>query len=205
MRYVLSVLVLGAAALAGCATGPVTTLETTWVTPELPKQPFSKLLIISLAHEDFVQVAFQDQMAAELKKRGMNAVASKGYFTSYAPNPEEEKARFRRIISDSGADFVLFARVTGTDAKSRDDRFMTFGDATGIYTAYDRYVSVGRSQSDYSRKAIFSDVSIFNVQTEKPIWSARIRTDNPTTTSGARYAPEYVDVIVRAMKKDDLL
>jgi hypothetical protein len=202
----LSVLLFGAAALLqGCGTGPVTTLETSWASPQLPKEPFKKLLIISMSHEDFVQVAFQDQMAAALKARGMNAVASKGYFTPYTTDAAASKARFKQIIDASGADFVLFARVTGTDSKSRDDRFMTFGDATGIYTAYDRYVSVGRSQGDFKEKTITSEVSIFNMEGEKLIWSARIRTVNPAAVTGAQYAPEYVETILDAMERDRLL
>lgn len=205
LQSAIAVALLGAAALLqGCGTGPVTTLEMTWVSPQLPQQPFKKLLIISFANDDFVQEAFQDQMAAALKARGVNAVASKGYFTPYTPNIDASKARFKQIVEGSGADFVLFARVTGTDQKSRDDRFMTFGDATGLYTAYDRYVSVARSQSDFSQKTISSEVSIFNMQGEKPIWSAKIRTANPTATSGSGYAPEYVAVVLKAMEKDRL-
>ena len=191
-----------AALLQGCATEPVTTLEMTWVSPQLPAEPFKRLLIISVARDEFVQIAFQDQLAAALKARGMNAVASKRYFTDYT---EAAKARFKQSIEDSGADFVLLARVTGSDTKSRDERYMTFGDATGLYTAYDRYASVARSSNDYSLKTVTTEVSIFNLQGDKLIWSARIRTANPNSTTGADYAPQYVAVILEAMKKDKLL
>jgi hypothetical protein len=202
-RFALFVVLLSAAALLlGCVTKPVTTLEMSWVSPQLPQEPFKRLLIISVASDEFVQIAFQDQMAAALKARGMNAVASKRYFSHYS---EAEKARFKQSIDDSGADFVLIARVTGTDTKSRDDRFMTMGDATGIYTAYDRYVSVARSANDFSEKTVTSEVSIFSVQGEKLVWSARIRTANPNVTTGEDFAPQYVAVILEAMKKDKLL
>jgi hypothetical protein len=194
---------LGAAALLhGCATGPSTTLEMSWVSPQLPKEPFQKLLIISVARNEFAQIAFQDQLAAGLKARGMNAVASKRYFSS---GTDAEKARFRQSIDDSGADYVLIAHVTGRDTKSRDDRYMTIGDATGIYTAYDRYVSVARSTSDYSQETVITEVSIFSVQGEKLLWSARLRSANPSATSGEGFAPHYVALILEAMKKDKLL
>jgi hypothetical protein len=196
-------LLLGAAALLhGCATKPVTTLEMTWVTPQLPQEPFKRLLIISVARSEFVQIAVQDQLADALKARGMNAVASKRYFSS---GTDAEKARFRQSIDDSGADYVLIAHVTGRDTKTRDDRYMTIGDATGIYTAYDRYVSVARSSSDYSLETVTTEVSIFSVQGEKLLWSARLRTANPSATTGEDFAPHYVAIIVDAMKKDKLL
>ena len=193
---------LGAAALLqGCSTQPVTKLEMSWVNPQLPKEPFKKLLIISVAREDFVQIAFQDQMAAALQARGVNAVASRRYFTS---GTDAAKARFKQTIDESGADFVLIAHVRGRDTKTRDDQFMTFGDATGIYTAYDRYVSVARSANDYSSETVTTEVAIFRVEGQQRIWAARTRTDNPRSTSGEEFAPRYIEVILEAMKKDKL-
>ena len=199
----LCVALLGAAALlAGCATRPRTTLEMTWVSPQLPPAPFKKLLIITVSAEEMVQIAFQDQMAASLKARGVNAVASKRYFTRYT---EAEKTRFRRSIEESDADYVLLARVTRTERSDREDNVMTIGDATGLYTAYDRYVSVARSGGDYSVKTVTTEASIFAVQSEKMIWSARTRTANANVTTGADFAPQYIDVILDAMQKDKLL
>ena len=202
-RLALLVVLLGAAALLqGCATGPVTTLEMTWVNPQLPPKPFKKLLIISVAREDFVQIAFQDQMAAALQARGVNAVASKRYFSS---GTDAEKARFKQTIDDSGADFVMIAHTTGRDIKSRDDQYMTIGDATGIYTAYDRYVSVARSANDYTLETVTAEVSIFSTEGQKLMWSARTRTENPRKTTGEDFAPGYIALILEAMKKDKVL
>ena len=201
-RSALSVALLGAAALlAGCATQPRTTLEMTWVSPQLPPAPFKKLLIITVLTEEMVQIAFQEQMAAALKARGVNAVASQRYFTRYT---EGEKARFRKSIEESDADYVLLARVTRTERDAREDNLMTIGDATGLYTAYDRYVSVARSGGDYSVKTISAEASVFAVQGEKMIWGARTRTANANATTGEHFAPQYVAVILEAMKKDKL-
>ena len=144
VRSALSAALLGAGALlAGCASGPVTTLEVTWAAPQLPPAP-KKLLIITVAANEFVQVAFQDQMAAELKKRGVNAVASHRYFARYT---DAERARFKKSIDDSDADFILLARVTTTEDKAYEDRGtivgpggVPYGDATGVQGAYARYV-----------------------------------------------------------------
>jgi hypothetical protein len=61
MRIAVLSALLGAL-LAGCIANPVTSLEVSWVAPQVP--PFKKLLIITVASDEFVQIAFQDQMAA---------------------------------------------------------------------------------------------------------------------------------------------
>ena len=201
-RFLSAVLLGAAALLAGCATRPVTTLEMSWVSPQLPQAPFKKLLIITVAGEELVQIAFQDQMAAALKARGVNAVASRRYFSRYT---EAEKARFRKSIEESDADYVLLARVTRSERETREDNVMTIGDATGLYTAYDRYISVARSGGDYSNKTVTAETSIFAVSGEKMIWSARTRTENANVTTGENFAPHFIAVILDAMKKDQLL
>jgi hypothetical protein len=199
--------------LAGCASkSPETTLDVTWAAPQLPPaKSFGKLLIITVASSEFVQEAFQNQMAAELKKRGVNAVASRAYFTRYT---EAERARFARSIEGADADHVMLARVTTTATKAYEDRGtiigpggVPYGDASGIQGAYARYFYPGSvvSGADGSVKTVTSETSIFAAKGEKLIWSARVRTENAQTTTGAAYAPKYIEVILDAMKKDKLL
>ena len=213
VRTVLLVALLGAAAsLPGCASRPETTLDVTWAAPQVPPaKSFRKLLIITVAYSEFVQEAFQEQMAAELKKHGVNAVASRRYFTRYT---DAERARFARSIEESDADHVLLARVTTTSTKEYEDRGMIigpggvpYGDASGVQGAYARafYPGAVVSGADGSVKTVTSEASIFAAQGEKLIWSARIRTTNADSTTGADYAPQYVGVVLEAMRKDKLL
>lgn len=210
VRSALSAALLGAAALmAGCATGPVTTIEVSWVAPQLPPAP-TKLLIITVAADEFVQVAFQDQMAAELKKRGVNAVASHRYFSRYT---DAERARFKKSIDESDADYILLARVTTTENKAYEDRGtivgpngVPYGDATGIQGAYARYVYPASyvPGADASVTTVTAEASVFAAKGEKLIWSARTRTTNARSTTGTDIAPQYVAVILEGMKKDKL-
>ena len=203
--------VLCAALVAGCATRPVTTLDASWVSPQLSQTPFTKLLIITVASDEFVQIAFQDQMAAQLKAHGVNAVASRRYFTRYT---DAEKARFKKSIDDSDAEFVLLVRVTRTETTTLENRGTIIGangvpyaDAYGIYGAYARYAYPGSHYvpgADASTKAVTAEASIFAAKGEKLIWSARTRTTNAHSTSGEEFAPQYVAAVLDAMKKDKL-
>ena len=213
VRSALSAALLGVTALStGCASKPETTLEVTWAAPQLPPaKSFNKLLIITVAPSEFVQEAFQRQMAAELKKRGVNAVASGRYFTRYT---DAERDRFMRSIADSDADHILLARVTSSEQKVYEDRGsiigpggVAYGDASSIQGAYARafYPGAVVSGGDVAVKTAISEASIFAAKGEKLIWSARVRTTNTQSVTGAEYAPEYIRVILEAMKKDKLL
>jgi hypothetical protein len=207
---VLSSALLGVAALTtGCSTQPVTTLEVSWVTPQLPQTPFKKLLIITVASEEFVQIAFQDQMAAQLNKRGLNAVASGRYFTRYT---DAERARFMQSIAESNADFVLLARVTNTEVGTLENRGTVVGlnglpyaDAYGVEGAYARAFTGGaREGGDHSVKTVTAETSIYAVEGRKLIWSARTKSTNAHRKTGEESAALYIPVILEAMKKDKL-
>jgi hypothetical protein len=170
---------------------------------------FKKLLIITVVSDEFVQIAFQDQMAAQLKARGVNAVASHRYFTRYT---DAEKARFKKSIDDSDADFVLLARVTNTSSTTTENRGTIIGanglpyaDGSGVNGTFARYTGDYVAGGDYSEKTVTAEASIFAEKGEKLIWSARTRTTNAGKRIGADSAPQYIKVILEAMKKDKLL
>ena len=214
VRSALSAALLGVTALlTGCATKPETTLEVTWAAPQLPPaKSFNKLLIITVANSEFVQEAFQNQMAAELKKRGVNAVASRRYFTRYT---DAERDRFMKSIADSEADHILLARVTDTSTKTYEGGGTIIGpggvpyaDAVGVQGAYARAFYPGAIVSGGAggvAKTATSEASIFAAKGEKLIWSARTRTTNAHRATGEEAATQYVPVILEALKKDKLL
>lgn len=212
MKRTIRILLAAAALAAGCSSQPTTELEVTWVTPQPPPaKSFKKLLIISVATSEFVQIAFQDQMAKELKARGVNAVPSHLYFTRYT---DAEKARFMNGVAASDADFILLARVTNTAQQTYEDRGTIIGplgqpyaDGSGIQGAYARYIYPASyvAMADGTVKTVTAEASIFAKQGDKLVWSARTRTKNAQGTTGENYAPQYIGVIIDAMKKDKLL
>jgi len=106
---------LAAFVIAGCSTTAHTSLDKSWIDPQLPGTKFRKVLILSLASDEFAQQYFQEDLAAALRKRGVNAVVSERFFTHQSP---AEDARFQRAVEQSDADAVLLARVIGVDDKT---------------------------------------------------------------------------------------
>jgi len=210
MRKPLSVVLLCAAAvMAGCATKPVTTLDVTWVSPQLPPPP-TKLLIITVSGDESGQMAFQNQMATALKARGVNAVASHRYFTRYT---DAERERFKSSIYESDADYVLVARITTTSDKALENRGYFVGSNgqpyasdVGIEGAAARYFNPSGyvAGADGTERTVTAEASVFATKDRKLIWSARTRTTNAQSSIGSEIAPQYTAVILEAMKKDKL-
>jgi hypothetical protein len=83
-------------------------------------------------------------------------------------------------------------------------RPMAMGPASTGPTRY-VYPSSYVAGADASMKTVTAEASIFEVKGEKLVWSARTRTTDALSTTGADFAPQYIEVILDAMKKDKLL
>ena len=203
-------LALAALVIAGCAGNARTSLETSWVNPKLQGTKFKKVLIVSVAVDEFAQQYFQDDMAAALTKRGMNAIASERFFTHRSP---AEEARFKRAVAESGADAVLLARVVGVDEKSdvrpgmltgRDG--MPVGYAWGVDAAFAQaflpthYVA----STDYSTTTVLVETLLYEMQGRTPVWSAQTRTTNAEKGDLRPTVAQFVSVLVGAMERDGL-
>ena len=178
--------------VAACAIRDKTTLDASWVSPQRPAAGLGKVMIITVSGNEFVQAEVQDQLAAKLQARGVNAVASHRYFTNYA---EAERQRFRSTVESSDADTVLVARVTTTDTETRDQQNFT------LYM-YPTQIS---TSPDYTLTTFVTQVSLFDRKTEKLIWSARTRTANAGTGDRDAAVAQYVGVVINAMVKDKVI
>ncbi|MBX9964474.1 MAG: hypothetical protein K2Y35_15555 [Burkholderiales bacterium] len=188
-RFGYALFLITALTLGACAIQDRTSLDASWSAPDRPAKHFKKVLVITVARDEFVQQELQDMLAKRLQSEGMNAVASHRYFTRYVP---EEKERFREAIESSDADAVFVLRATFADTESR-----TSPDYP-IYT----YPTNVRTAPDYTLTELGSEATLFARKGQKRVWSARLHTENAGTGDRARAINQYIDVLVAAMKKD---
>jgi len=208
--YRAAAVALAALSIAGCATTARTSLDTSWVDPKLAGTKFKKVLILSLAGDEFAQAYFQEDMAAALSKRGMNAVASQRYFTHRSP---AEDARFKRAVEESGADAVLLARVIGVDEKSGMTPGMLIGpngvpyaDAIGVYGAMAQAFAPTRyvPPRDYTLKTVIVETLLYEMKGKTAVWSARTQTKNAEQGDLRPAVAQFVGVLVGAMDRNGL-
>lgn len=188
-RFAYALFLFTALTLGACAIQDRTSLDASWSAPDRPAKHFKKVLVITVARDEFVQQELQDMLAKRLQSEGMNAVASHRYFTRYVP---EEKERFREAIESSDADAVFVLRATFADTESR-----TSPDYP-IYT----YPTNVRTAPDYTLTELGSEATLFERKGQKRVWSARLLTENAGTGDRERAINQYIDALVAAMKKD---
>jgi hypothetical protein len=204
------IVALAALSVAGCSTTAYTSLDKSWVDPKLAGTKFKKVLILSLASDEFAQQYFQEDIAAALRKRGVNAVASERFFTH--PSPAED-ARFKRTIEQSDADAVLLARVIGVDEKTMvTGGYLTspmgvpvaqvygLGNVVASTFAPTRYVR----PSDYTQATVLVETVLYETKSKQAVWSAQTSTKNAQSGDLKPAIAQFVGVLVGAMDRDGL-
>jgi hypothetical protein len=206
----LCVALLAALSISGCAATARTSLDQSWVDPKLAGTKFRKVLILTIAGDEFAQAYFQEDMAAALRKRGVNAAASEQYFSHASP---AEDARFKRAVEQSDADGVLLARVVGVDEKSGvtggyllgpggvpvAPAYGLGGVVASVY-APTHYVR----PSDYTTTTVLVETVLYETKGKRAVWSAQTSTKNAQSGDLKPAVAQFVGVLVGAMDRDGL-
>jgi hypothetical protein len=200
---------LVAVALAGCATAPRSSLQANWANPQLAGTKFSKVIIVTVSDLEFGQKIFQDELAARLQAAGVNAVASHRYFSSTGP---AQRDALRRIISDSKADGVIFARSVNTETIKQQQADIAGGVPLATTVGlYDVWTGMGvgvagvgwvAAPSAVVSTSTTTDVYLFEVKGEKLVWSARVNTANSDQGNLTPAVTQVVNVVADTMKRD---
>ncbi|MCX7893999.1 MAG: hypothetical protein N2544_16730 [Burkholderiales bacterium] len=208
----LAATLLAAAAVAGCAGVPRTSLQADWANPQLAGTKFSKIVIVTVSDFEFGQRIFQDQLAARLQAAGVNAVPSHRFFSATGQRQREE---LRRIIAEAGADGVIFARAASTETVRQQQADVAGGvplaTTMGLYSVWTGMgvgvagIGVVAAPSAVVTADTTTDVYLFEVKGEKLVWSARTRTTNSDQGNLTPLVSGIVNVVVEAMKRDRVI
>lgn len=201
-----------AIALGACISAPRTSLQANWANPQLAGTKFSKVIIVTVSDLEFGQKIFQDELAARLQAAGVNAVASHRYFSSTGP---AQKEALRKIITDSKADGVIFARSVNSETIKQQQADIAGGVPLATTVGlYDVWTGMGMAVAGVGWVAAPSavvttdtttDVYLFEVKGEKPVWSARIRTTNSDQGNLTPVVTQVVNAVADTMKRDRVI
>ncbi len=198
MKIKLLLSALGISLLIGCS--PSTQLVKTWSDPSLnaDTKPFNKVLVIAQLKDDSSRRIAEDKIVATSTKG--NFIASYNYLKS---DQKDQKLVVSDLLKD-GIEGIVLMRLTDisktTDYVQGTSYYGGWGYGHGYYGGYGGW---GYGGSYYAtpgyyeeNKTYYVETSIYDVKSNKLLWSGTTSTLNPSK------ANEALDDIILAIKTE---
>lgn len=170
-------------------------LTGTWRNEALSDIKLEDVLVIGLVEHPetrkFFEKAFVEDLLAE------NIVAHPSYKVSER-NLERTRESLLQLINKTDAKMVLVTHI----ARFKDST--TYQQSMASYRdPYGAFFGTRGSRSTVTSTTVFLESNIYDVKTEKLIWSAGVRVDDPKITR--KYMTKITDVFIKGMKKDGII
>ena len=197
--------------LSACS--PTTRITGSWINPEAKGQSTGKksVFIASLTRNIEARTKLENALAAQAAERNFKALKSSEYFTPefYQSLPAERDLISR--IKNSGADAILTVSLIDQSSETRYvpgrasySPFMRYGWYGGFYSYYNYWYSTMYDPGYYvTDKTYFLETNLYDLETNKLIWSAQSETVNPGSIDN--FVRTYPKVLMDQMVKDGLL
>jgi len=144
------------------------TTVTSWSDPVFKGKQFKKILVLALVKNFDFRKAYENQIALNLTKEGVNAVNSVTVFNFEKKDSAEELGK---SLQDGNYDGLLIVKYLETDVNKR------IHPAVSFYDYYWGGISVFSRPGYYeSHKTVKMEVSLFSPQSKTPVWYATTKT-----------------------------
>jgi hypothetical protein len=185
----------------GCVVSEVTSV---WKDPSYQGSP-KKILVYAVLKNEMRRRVFEDAFVAHFKYRGVNAVPG------YEVMPGEELATkevLEEKLKSQGFDTLLLTRITGTKKELVQVPSTVSYQPAPYGRTYSGYYSSGYSAmytSSYTVEDFYvmTETSLFDVASEKMIWSAAGVTR--IGDKDQKMIKDYVDLMMKAIRKDKVV
>jgi len=170
------------------------------------KQKLGKTLIIVIAELDYMRNHFEDVLALRLGDRGIDAIPSNKVIPQLGAKLDREAIAAK--VRELGAENVVVARAISKDEYSRLIQggvyFVPVGYYSGWYPFYaDSFSIVAVSGAAYDAEFFTIVTNIYDVQSEKLIWSYLSRVKVETSREGA--INPFIETIMKQLESSKLL
>ncbi|MBL4902734.1 MAG: hypothetical protein JKY62_08780 [Desulfocapsa sp.] len=182
-------------------------LLSSWKDESLEQGSISPVLVIGVVkHDETKRRIYEDTFVDSFKSAGTNAMAS--YTLSKAPI-EPHKTALREIIKKAEAKTILITHMVSSQEK---DFFQPSSRIIGtnsysnqsLFSYYPFiYNSVSSSGSYISTTKVLLETSLYDVKTEKLIWTARTESIDPVMTR--KYYQQLIDLFLQDLADQKIL
>jgi hypothetical protein len=197
--------------LAACSTS--TRITGSWIDPETKQKPSTdrSIFVVSMTRNIEVRTKLENSMAQQAALKNIKVVKSTDQFSpefyQKLPTKEQLLARIRR----TGVSTILTMTLINKDSQQRYVRggamympYRYYGGFGGFYNYYNfMYPTIFDPGYYVTDKRYFLESNLYDVATEKLIWSAQSETVNPGSIDN--FVRDYPKVVVAQMVKDGLL
>lgn len=198
-------LVMLTLSLSSCAT---TKLSTTWHDPAYGgSQRVQDVLVIAVTKEETIRRLYEDSFVEQLARENIRAVQS---YTLQQSDIKPDRQTVEEAVKEAGANSVLITRHIGTDTKQHyrpPEPVRIYADP--YYSRMNRYYPLAYREVAYTPGYSYSvtttiiESNLYDVSTEKLIWTAQAKSVDPKMTK--KYIDELVKIFADDLKAKSLL
>ncbi len=191
------VFVLTLLVVAGCM---ATRFSDVWKDESFRKESVKNVLVIALLPSPERSRMVEDEMAKQLKSRGVNSVLSYVEFQGKLPSREAVVSRLGRL----GVDSILVSKFTGKETKSYQDypadykAVLKQWDESGMVASPALAVPAGEPQTYALMRT-----SLYDAETQKIVWSAL--TETWVVGMDSRLTSSFVSTVLNRLAEDKFI
>jgi len=157
------------------------TLTSSWVDQSFKGPIKGRIVVVGIFKDPTAYNIFEESFVATLVKAGADAVPSHQYGQGYQRHSKEW---LHQVVKESGAAAILITHLSNEKKETENVAphglilgGAMYGDGAEGYQSYMVEVTLEQGYT-LNRTEDFIDVTIFDGQTNKPIWSARSKSVN---------------------------
>lgn len=181
-------------------------LLSTWESETAGQFNTAKVLVVGVAKDETKRRIYEDTFTDSLMAMDVGAVAS---YTASQQGIGPTEEHLREVVKKSGCDSVLITHMVGAAEKDfYQPNSVIIGTnsvgSTGLYGYYPFiYRSVYSGGSYISTTQVVLETILYDVITEKRVWSARSESIDPVMTR--KYYQQLIDLFLRDLENKKIL
>jgi len=192
------------------ATGKSLKVVTSWLNPQYEGQKFHKVLVIGVAQDTEVRADFEDKMAVQIARPGMETIPGNQILLRPDPTAKPDFDYLRAQIRSNHVDAVVVSRLLRVEKKVISVPSSTYLAPFPYYYSFYGYLGAVYPvlyDPGYTREDTTVTVETNVYATSKPdgdlVWTGVSNSFNPK--SARKVADALVKEIPKQMEKDGLL
>jgi hypothetical protein len=187
----MAVVLLIAVAAASCGTS--TSLSQRWSDPAYVGQPGQKMMIVALSKTERNQFVWEAAFSAALQKEKVQPLVGSKFLPKDAAADE---ATLKQAVRESGANLVAVTRLLAVDKEQQYVPGMSYYTPApayyGMYGYYNSSYAMVHDPGYYQENTIVKlETNVYDVATEKLVWSGVTETLNPETAQDVANSVAY--------------